>query len=601
MLPDEPRDDLKDGQKATRVRQEVTALLESPSFARSKANRALLNYLAEEYLAGRGEAITEYAIAQDLLGRDDDFDPTTDPIVRVRMRRLREGIAAYYDEHPDRDMRLEIPRGSYVPGLVPVLSLSARATMHATPDAGASVTEYASPKPAPVRAATVRRSRGFGVIVLLGLALASCLFLYGAQVSEISPPLESAQPVVSAYPRIAILPFANFTEDQTHDEYGKSVQHQIAGDFGRFGRAEVDVLSSVADKSALTKVDYVLSGSILSVGREIDLTVELTDAQSGEVLLQRRFVQSVEQGDFYAALRAVSQQVSGTLTAQGGVLSGIDGVAPSGRFHCVVLTDDFLDGLSPERFQVAHTCFQPLLVDLQEDPIAAASYGTLMLHAVPGFPFMDVAALPEEMYVTAEEVTRYAERLADRYPNSDVVFTLLGAVHNATGDTDRAIHELRHAVDLNPANPTSYGVLAYAYMAADLYEEARDAALEAIRISAAPQPYLYLPVLMSGLVHRNARLVDMARQHYAMQQEPSRDVVLLAAAAMIGDTAEVARLKAMIGTPEDPLAGLRGFVRGEIGQGALERYLEAVGVNVPDAPCLSSASGNVNRELVCPP
>jgi TolB-like protein len=597
MLPDGP----KGGQKAALVQQEVTALLESPSFARSKANRALLSYLAEEYLAGRGEEITEYAIAQDLLGRDDDFDPSTDPIVRVRMRRLREAISSYYDEHYPQAVRLEIPRGSYVLGLAEI------AAPVAVEELAAEDVQTAPQAPKPAQTATrgrvpSRRSCGFGGILLVGLALAAAAFLYGARVPPVSPTVETGAETapVPSYPRIAILPFGNFTGDAGKEDLGKAIQRQIAGDFGRFGRAEIHVLPSATDKRALAQVDYVLNGSILSFGREVDLAVELSVATTGEVLLQRRFVQDVEHGDVYAGLREISQQVSGTLAAQGGVMSEFDRVATAGPFRCVVLTDAFLNGLSPDRFREAYDCFQPLMTHLEEDPIAASSYGTLMLHAVPEFPFMDVAALSPEMQFSAEEVTRYAERLADRYPSSDVVYTLLGAVHNAEGDTDRAVRDLRHAIDMNPANPTSYGVLAYAYMAADLHEEAREAALDGIRISATPQPYLYLPILISGLVHKNARLVDMARKEYALQQEPSRDVVLLAAAAMIGDAAEVARLKAVLGVSADPLADLRGFVRGEIGQGALIRYLEEAGVTVPQDPCLSSDSGNVNRELVCP-
>ena len=81
---------LPDGQKQEVLQREVTLILESEAFARSKANRALLEYLAKECLAGRGDEITEYGIAHGLLGRGDEFDPSTDPIVRVRMRRLRD-------------------------------------------------------------------------------------------------------------------------------------------------------------------------------------------------------------------------------------------------------------------------------------------------------------------------------------------------------------------------------------------------------------------------------------------------------------------------------------------------------------------------------
>lgn len=76
----------------------------------------LLNYLVSEELAGRGEKLKAYAIALDVLERGEDFDPTTDSIVRVEVARLRDALELYYARSDASDEPIiTIPKGSYRP------------------------------------------------------------------------------------------------------------------------------------------------------------------------------------------------------------------------------------------------------------------------------------------------------------------------------------------------------------------------------------------------------------------------------------------------------------------------------------------------------
>ncbi|HEV7325164.1 MAG TPA: hypothetical protein VGN91_08855 [Bosea sp. (in: a-proteobacteria)] len=65
---------------------------------------------------GQSDRIKAYSIGVDVFGRDDSFDPTVDPIVRIEATRLRSALTAYYDSAGSEDrVRITIPRGSYVP------------------------------------------------------------------------------------------------------------------------------------------------------------------------------------------------------------------------------------------------------------------------------------------------------------------------------------------------------------------------------------------------------------------------------------------------------------------------------------------------------
>lgn len=76
----------------------------------------LLDYLVREELQGRGENLKAYAIALDVLGRNENFDPTTDSIVRVEVARLRDALELYYaSSSAVNEPKITVPKGSYRP------------------------------------------------------------------------------------------------------------------------------------------------------------------------------------------------------------------------------------------------------------------------------------------------------------------------------------------------------------------------------------------------------------------------------------------------------------------------------------------------------
>ena len=94
------------------VRGHLKSILGSDSFRRSPHASALLSYLVDCALAK--SIPKEYVIATDALGRPADFDPRTDPAVRVEVRRLRQKLLEYYAEiGRDSDLVFELPKGGY--------------------------------------------------------------------------------------------------------------------------------------------------------------------------------------------------------------------------------------------------------------------------------------------------------------------------------------------------------------------------------------------------------------------------------------------------------------------------------------------------------
>jgi adenylate cyclase len=101
---------------ARTVRHELERVFASRDFDAPPRSREFLRFVVEETLAGRGDAITQSAIATRVFGRKDDFDAIVDPIVRIQAGRLRRSLERYYLLAGQRaPVRIELPKGSYVP------------------------------------------------------------------------------------------------------------------------------------------------------------------------------------------------------------------------------------------------------------------------------------------------------------------------------------------------------------------------------------------------------------------------------------------------------------------------------------------------------
>lgn len=102
------------------IRAALASILASPAFAGSARSKDFLRFVVEEWLAGRAEEIKERTIAIEVFGRDTDYDPAHDSIVRVKALAVRKRLAQYYEEHPDARLRIELPSGHYVPVVQPL-------------------------------------------------------------------------------------------------------------------------------------------------------------------------------------------------------------------------------------------------------------------------------------------------------------------------------------------------------------------------------------------------------------------------------------------------------------------------------------------------
>jgi serine/threonine-protein kinase len=98
----------------------VRKIISSRAMARSERLARFLEFTVKETMAGNAGQIKEFVLGVEVFGRTPDYDPRLDPIVRVEARRLRMKLRKYYDtEGRDDRIRIEYPKGSYVPAISP--------------------------------------------------------------------------------------------------------------------------------------------------------------------------------------------------------------------------------------------------------------------------------------------------------------------------------------------------------------------------------------------------------------------------------------------------------------------------------------------------
>jgi hypothetical protein len=204
-----------------KVRAQLERLLDSHQFRNSRRYPALLRFIVEETLEGRGDLLKERLIGIHVFQRPPDYDTAADPIVRVNIAEVRKRIAQYYhaEEH-DAEIRIELTAGRYAPEFRwrrdnrsehpeatshtlaplaaetgPALQTPRQRAARQRPDGAASPTEF----PAARRGIT-RRFLLLGILWVVLLVAGSFLLRYSLASSALD---EFWAPIVS--PRKAVL------------------------------------------------------------------------------------------------------------------------------------------------------------------------------------------------------------------------------------------------------------------------------------------------------------------------------------------------------------------------------------------------------------
>jgi TolB-like protein/Tfp pilus assembly protein PilF len=276
------------------IREALRKLSSSPRFASSERLCRFLRFTVEETLAGNTDQLKETIVGAEVFGRKPDYDPRLDAVVRIEAVKLRARLKEYYDNEGRNDpLRIDIPKGGYVPVFLP------------QPPADAPVV---SPPVAP-------RSRAWNALLaLMLLAAGGILWLVG-----------SRRPVpVADVPSIAVLPFVDLSEAKDQEYFCDGMTEEIIDALARVRGFHVAARSSafafknkqqdIREIGRKLNVGAVLEGSVRKSGNRLRVTAQLNNVADGYHLWSETYEREMK--DIFALQDEISRAIVSTLRVQ---------------------------------------------------------------------------------------------------------------------------------------------------------------------------------------------------------------------------------------------------------------------------------------------
>src|SRR5215210_3411138 len=102
---------------------QLEKVLQSRALQNSESLKAFLRFVVEKTVDDEGAQLKEYTIATEVFGRNSDYDPRIDSVVRVQAGRLRTKLQEYYTTEGKADpVVIDLPKGHYHPVFVCALT-----------------------------------------------------------------------------------------------------------------------------------------------------------------------------------------------------------------------------------------------------------------------------------------------------------------------------------------------------------------------------------------------------------------------------------------------------------------------------------------------
>jgi tetratricopeptide (TPR) repeat protein len=480
-----------DGQRrpapsAQECRAALASVLASSAFQASPQLATFLRFVVEATLFGQSDRIKGYTIGVEALGRAPDFDPQSDPIVRVEAGRLRRALEAYYAVRGAADpIAIALPVGSYVPVFTrrapaPPLPLAADAAAPRTPwwRQGAALWAAAIAVAAMfVGFATfhpIPNGRRGGEIT--GSIERAIVDSRGAQRSAFGLPIVEVEPVAVIGTAAGLDP----------DILRQRIQNVLA----RFDaiRVRIDPAVSASARGASADshgVGYRLAMTLdMRLADAPQLMVRLLDDADHSVVWSKTY-RNLGAGGDQGIGSTVLLDLSSALLGPDGIIQPNDrrkrtaGLPIDPRYSCILDAYEYWLHYKVHLHSRVRGCLEGLSAG---EPQFSLSFALLT-------------------YVYLRE--HYFVRVADR---DDV------------GATDRAFHAARRAVTLSPNSALAYHALSAALFGRNNIEQGLATAKKAVELNP------YNVVMISGLGFRLVRAGQIDRGLALLRQaEPYRN------------------------------------------------------------------------------
>lgn len=290
---------------AHEIKAQLELILGDPTFSASDRLKQFFRFIVEETLVGHAGELKAYTIATSVFGRNKNFDPLLDPVVRVEAAKLRNKLMEYYfsknaNGQSCGTVRISVPKGSYVPTFSYLENMSAGSyapasehleELEAKNDHLPNGNEFRD----------TEQNSG-------QKASANPDFLPNAPDSRTLSQLA-----------VAVLPFVNLSRGTEKDYFINGLADEITVALTRFG--DMTIVNSYSTRNinlsttSLKEVGkalgvrFILHGSLQFCDEHIRVIAELTDAETGSNIWAERFEGVVSAPELFAIQDSIAEQV----------------------------------------------------------------------------------------------------------------------------------------------------------------------------------------------------------------------------------------------------------------------------------------------------
>jgi TolB-like protein/Flp pilus assembly protein TadD len=422
---------------------ELKRILASPGFFRASRMQRFLTFVVEGRLAGKhnSDELKESLIGMAVFDRHADYDPKSDPVVRVEARRLRAKLEGYYEGPGKEDaVRIDLPKGSYVP-------------VWDWQREPASLVQKPVPAPALRWLAPGVAATGFLIvlaILFLGRSEWRERFLAGGHLTGKDMKIRS----------LAVLPFRNLSSDPKQEFLISGLTDEIITDLAKIKNLTVISRTSTDSYRSSTKrlpeiagelhVDAIVEGTFLTSGTRVRVTAQLIRASTDSHLWAETYERDAS--DIFALETEIAQdiahQIGVTLSPQTSS-EAVDRPSSGNAYEAYLRGRYFWNKRTLDGLQKSIAYYRKAI---QIDPDYANAYAALadsyVLLSSYGGPS------PAESLIHARDAAEQALRLDSSLAQA---YTALAAVKiDYDWDWQGATKEFKRALELSPSYPTAH-------------------------------------------------------------------------------------------------------------------------------------------------
>ncbi len=289
-------------------------------------------------------------------------------------------------------------------------------------------------------------------------------------------------------PSVAVLPFDNISGDPEQEYFSDGITEDIITELSKVSGLFVIARHSTfvyKNKIVALKqigrelgVRYVLEGSVRKAGNRLRITAQLIDSSTDRHLWAERYDRELD--DIFAVQEEVARQVAEALAV---ALKPDEGErlahAPTQNLEAYdVYLRARMTFWPPMRANIL-TARNAYAQVIDSDPTFAGGYaGKSMTHSMA--VMFGHSEQPDE---DAQIALELAERSMAQDEEFALSHTALGFAYMAAERREEAVAAVRRAVDLQPGDADSHVFLSQCLSMAGYGEDARDAALTALRLN----------------------------------------------------------------------------------------------------------------------